>query len=56
MAFAFLLEPPVLQDADEIGNGTMVEAPLALLDEEVEVLLGNAVVVRSRDGLHGAGV
>ena len=39
-----LLEPPLLQNLYEVGNWAVIEAPFALLDEQVEVLLRDAVV------------
>jgi hypothetical protein len=38
-----LPEPPELQNLGQVGNRAVVEAPFALLDEQVEVLLQNAI-------------
>lgn len=40
----WLLEPPVSQNFDEVGNRAMIEASLTLLDKQVKVLLRNAVI------------
>lgn len=46
MARPRLLEPPVLQNFDEVGNRAVIEASFTLLDEQVKVLLWNAVIAR----------
>lgn len=33
-----------MQYFDEVGNRTVIEAPFTLFDEQVKVLLGNAVI------------
>ena len=42
-----LFELPVGQDCLHTPDGAVVEAPFALLDEQVEVLPGDAVVAAS---------
>ena len=38
-----LLEPPFCQHFVEVGNRPVVEAPLALFDEQMKVLSGNSI-------------
>jgi len=48
IAFPPFLEPPGLQNLGEVGNRVVIEAPFALLDEQVELLLRDALVLKCR--------